>query len=128
MVLEALGEGGTGSVYLVEHIDLKTRHAIKVLLPHLSRHHLPAAGSITLPVPADAGVALPRSAARATAKRVHSPATSFRLPTSGSMIRPSSVGQTPLHLELRVGTHRIRLANKRLGKERIVPVTITRKL
>lgn len=44
------------------------------------------------------------------------------------MIRPSSVGQTPLHLELRVGTHRIRLANKRLGKERIVPVTITRKL
>ncbi|HZJ63834.1 MAG TPA: hypothetical protein VFD36_09995 [Kofleriaceae bacterium] len=68
VVLEALGEGGTGSVYLVEHIDLKTRHAIKVLLPHLSRHHLPAAGSITLPVPADAGVALPRSAARATAE------------------------------------------------------------
>jgi tRNA A-37 threonylcarbamoyl transferase component Bud32 len=38
LVLEVLGEGGMGSVYLVEHIDLKTRHAIKVLLPHLSKY------------------------------------------------------------------------------------------
>src|SRR5256885_9889634 len=27
LVLRLLGEGGMGSVYLVEHVDLKTRHA-----------------------------------------------------------------------------------------------------
>ena len=27
-----------GAVYLVEHVDLKTRHAIKVLAPHQSKH------------------------------------------------------------------------------------------
>ncbi|HET7506087.1 MAG TPA: hypothetical protein VFK02_33940, partial [Kofleriaceae bacterium] len=27
-----------GAVYLVEHVDLKTLHAIKVLAPHQSRH------------------------------------------------------------------------------------------
>jgi serine/threonine protein kinase len=27
-----------GTVYLVEHVDLKTRHAVKVLAPHQSRH------------------------------------------------------------------------------------------
>jgi hypothetical protein len=36
-----------------------------------------------------------------------------------------SVGQTPLHLKLRVGRHRIRLANVRLQKEITVPVIIT---
>ncbi|HEU4730623.1 MAG TPA: serine/threonine-protein kinase, partial [Kofleriaceae bacterium] len=38
MVQGLLGEGATGSVYLAEHAELKTRHAIKVLLPHLSKH------------------------------------------------------------------------------------------
>lgn len=37
----------------------------------------------------------------------------------------TSVGQTPLHLKLRVGSHRIRLENKRLNKQRTVSVTVT---
>jgi eukaryotic-like serine/threonine-protein kinase len=38
VVLKTLGEGGMGTVVLAEHVDLKTLHAIKMLLPQFSRH------------------------------------------------------------------------------------------
>jgi serine/threonine protein kinase len=38
LVTRILGEGGMGTVVLAEHVDLKTRHAIKMLLPQFSRH------------------------------------------------------------------------------------------
>jgi serine/threonine-protein kinase len=38
---------------------------------------------------------------------------------------PGSAGQTPMHLKLRTGRHRIRLENARLHKETTVPVIIT---
>ncbi|HEU4726683.1 MAG TPA: hypothetical protein VFT22_02305, partial [Kofleriaceae bacterium] len=36
-----------------------------------------------------------------------------------------SAGQTPLHLKLGIGRHRIRLSDAHLHKEITVPVTIT---
>lgn len=37
-VLRVLGEGGMGRVLLVEHVLMKTRHALKVLHEHMSRN------------------------------------------------------------------------------------------
>ena len=78
-----------------------------------------------MPTPADAGVALPRSAARVPVET--GALAVYVVPFAQVWVDDStvSVGQTPLHLKLRVGNHRIRLANKRLGKDKIVPVTIT---
>ena len=82
----------------------------------------------------DAGIAVPRLDAGVT-----SPPPVARPPVETGLLTifvapfaqvwvddaSTSAGQTPLHLKLRVGIHRIRLANKRLNKQKTVTVTIT---
>jgi hypothetical protein len=88
--------------------------------------------SVAVTTSPEAGIAVPRLDAGVTSTRpvAHPPETGvltiFVAPFAQVWVDDAnaSVGQTPLHLKLRVGSHRIRLENKRLNKQKTVTVTI----
>jgi hypothetical protein len=122
-------------------VDAGLQVSIAAAAPIDARHADPPATAphreehVVATSPVDAGVVVTSPNASVATPRSSTPRPPVEKGTLSIYVAPfaqvwvddatESVGQTPQHLKLRVGPHRIRLANKRLNKDVTVSVTVT---